>query len=51
MKKRIIIQEVENGYEMEVWKEDSDNEMGYGDTKKYIAKDKDELMELLTKYC
>lgn len=52
MKNRIEIQKLENGYEVEVWeeeKEDSSNEeMMYPTPKKYVAKTKEEAIEILT---
>lgn len=54
MKDRIEIEKVENGYQVTCWnneeKDDEKTDFGYVEPKKYVAKDEEEVMELIKKY-
>lgn len=50
MKKRIEIEEAENGFTVATWSpEDSEKEEMYPERKEYIAKDMDEAFEIAKK--
>lgn len=53
MTERMVIETVENGFTVQVWKkeEDKDDEFGYREPETYVAKDKDEVIELIKKNC
>lgn len=50
MRNRIEIEELENGFEVSVWKEDKESDDMYPDAKKFVAKDKEEVMEIFEKH-
>jgi len=49
MKKKIEIEQAENGYSVRVWKpeEDDSDEYGYVEPKTYVASDEEEVMKLV----